>query len=477
MIVKFQQYIDGQWLDALNGNTWDVINPATEEKIATVPFGNAVDARRALDAAQKAQSAWAERTVYERAAILKKAADLVRERADELAPIMTQECGKPLSESRGEWVVTGDLLEWFAEEGKRAYGRTIPNRRAGKRLMVVYHPIGVIASITAWNFPAWLLGRVWGAALVAGCAVVARPSELTPMSAMVLTNILEEAGLPPGVLNLVNGEPDSIGKEFLTNPICRKISFTGSVRVGRLLMRRAAENLTRLSLELGGNAPVIVFPDTDIESAVKQSIFSKFRNNGQVCVAPQRFYVHKDVYEDFLDRTAALTRDLKVGNGLETGVNVGPLISAVHRERVEALVSEAISDGALAVTGGSRLAGSGYFYPPTVLTNIRLESRIAREEIFGPVLPIMPFRDTTEALELANASDYGLAAYVFTNNLNTTLKMYEGLEYGIIGINDLLPTATEAPFGGFKQSGLGREQGHEGLMNFLETKFVSIGGL
>ena len=475
--MQFKQYIDGQWCDALNGNTWDVINPATEEVVATVPFGHAADARLALEAAAKAQSAWAERTVYERAAIVKKAADLLRDRVDELAPLMTRECGKPLAEARGEWIVTADLLDWFAEEGKRVYGRTIPNRRPGKRLMVIYHPLGVIASITAWNFPAWLLGRVWGAALVAGCAVVARPSELTPMSAMALTNILAEAGLPAGVLNLVNGEPESIGQEFLTNPLCRKISFTGSVRVGKLLMRGAAENMTRLSLELGGNAPTIVFPDTDLDSAVKQSIFSKFRNNGQVCVAPQRFYVHTDVFEAFLDRASEATANLKVGDGLEEGVNVGPLISAVHRERVEAMVTDAVAGGALAVVGGSRVDGRGYFYKPTVLTNIHADMRVSTEEIFGPVMPIMRFRDVNEALALANVSSYGLAAYVFTNDLNTAIKMYEGLEYGVIGINDLLPTATEGPFGGFKQSGLGREQGQEGIMNFLETKFVSIGGV
>lgn len=472
--MNFQQYIDGQWVNASNGKTWDVINPATEEVITTVPFGNADDARAALEAAQKAAPAWAAQTVYERAAILKKAAELIRERADELAPVMTRECGKPLIESRGEWVVTGDLLEWFAEEGKRIYGRTIPNRRAGKHLMVVYQPLGVVASITAWNFPAWLLGRVWGAALAAGCTVVARPSELTPMSAMALTNILVEAGLPAGVLNLVNGEPESIGAEFLNNPICRKISFTGSVRVGKLLMRGAAENVTRLSLELGGNAPVLVFSDTDVDAAVKASITSKFRNNGQVCVSPQRFYIHNDIYEHFVDRAAELIGTLKLGNGLETGINIGPLISAGHRERVEAMVTEAVGHGAVVALGGSRVEGKGYFYQPTLLTNITPMMNIARDEIFGPVMPVMPFHDVDEALYLANASDYGLAAYVFTENLRVATRMYEGLEYGIIGINDMLPTATEAPFGGFKQSGLGREQGHEGIMNFVEAKFVSF---
>jgi succinate-semialdehyde dehydrogenase/glutarate-semialdehyde dehydrogenase len=475
--MHFKQYIDGQWCDASNGNTWAVINPATEEMIAEVPFGNAEDARAALEAARRAQAAWAARTAYERGAILKKAADLLRDRADDLAPILTRESGKPLTEARGEWVVTGDLLEWFAEEGKRAYGRTIPHRRNGKRSLVVYHPLGVVASITAWNFPAWLLGRVWGAALAAGCAVVGRPSELTPMTAMALTNVMVEAGVPAGVLNLVNGDPESIGQEFLRNPICRKISFTGSVRVGKLLMQGAAQNVTRLSLELGGSAPVIVFPDVNLESVVRQTVASKFRNNGQVCVAPQRVYVHQDVYEGFIDRAAEMINGLKVGNGLEKGVSVGPLVAARQRDRVEAMVNEAREQGALAVTGGSRIEGKGYFYQPTLLTNLRPEMRIVNEEIFGPVMPVVQFRTVEEALTYANGSSYGLAAYVFTNDLNTAIRMYEGLEAGVIGINDLLPTATEAPFGGFKESGLGREQGHEGLMTFLETKFVSFAGL
>jgi succinate-semialdehyde dehydrogenase len=475
--MHFKQYIDGQWCEATNGMTWEVINPATEAVIATVPFGNADDARLALEAAKRAQPGWAAKTAYERGAILKKAAELLRDRADDLARILTSEAGKPLSEARGEWVSTSDLLEWFAEEGKRAYGRTLPHRRQGKRSLVVYHPMGVVASITAWNFPAWLLGRAWGAALAAGCAVVGRPSELTPMTAMALVNILVEAGLPPGVLNLVNGDPEGIGAEFLRNPICRKISFTGSVRVGKLLMQGAAQNVTRLSLELGGNAPVIVFPDFNLESAVRQTVASKFRNNGQVCVAPQRVYVHKEVYEGFIDRAAEMVKGLVVGNGLEKGVNVGPLIAARHRDRVEAMVHEAVGQGALVVAGGKRIPGRGYFYEPTLLTNLTPAMRIVHEEVFGPVMPVVPFNTVEEALSYANASSYGLAAYAFTNDLNTAIRLYEGLEAGVIGINDLLPTATEGPFGGFKESGLGREQGHEGLMNFLETKFVSFAGL
>jgi len=474
--LHLQQYIAGEWVNASNGHTWDVRNPATEDVIATVPFGDTTDARAALEAAKAAFPSWSAKPPYERGAILIKAANMLRERADEFAPIMTRECGKPLIESRGEWMASADLLEWFAEEGKRVYGRTIPSRRANKRVIVLHQPVGVIATITAWNFPAWLLARAWGAALAAGCTVVGRPSELTPMSAMALTNVLIDAGLPPGVLNLVNGDPETMGAEFLRNPICRKISFTGSTRVGRLLMQGASQNITRLSLELGGSAPVLVFPDVDLDWAAKQSVASKFRNNGQVCVAPQRFYVHNDVHEQFLDKVHDLVSALKVGNGLDKETNLGPLVTAMQRDKVEALTVDAVAKGATVVVGGSRPSerAHGYFFEPTVLTGIGPDMRIAREEVFGPVMPVVPFHSVEEALALANDTEYGLAAYVMTHDLNTSIRMYEGLEFGIVGVNDMLPTATEAPFVGMKQSGVEREQGSEGLHKYLETKMVSI---
>ncbi len=474
--IHFQQYIDGQWTNAANGHTWDVRDPATEEVVITVPFGDAADARAALEAAQRAFPAWSAKTPYERGAILLKAAGLIRDRLDDLAILMTRECGKPLSEARGEWIASADLLEWFAEEGKRAYGRTVPSRRANKRILVLHQPVGVVATITAWNFPAWLLARAWGAALAAGCTVVGRPSELTPLSAMALTNMLVEAGLPTGVLNLVNGDPQTMGAEFLHNPICRKISFTGSTRVGKLLMQGAAENVTRLSLELGGSAPVLIFPDVDLDPAVKQSVASRFRNNGQVCVAPQRFYVHHDVYEQFVDSVHIAVSALKVGHGLDKATQIGPLVTAAQRDKVEALTHDAIQHGATVVTGGARPDNQsrGYFFQPTVLTGIGPDMRLAREEIFGPVMPITPFHDVDEALALANDTPYGLAAYVLTHDLDTAIRMYEGIQAGVIGVNDLMPTATEAPFGGMKQSGLEREQGSEGLAKYLETKMVSI---
>jgi succinate-semialdehyde dehydrogenase len=475
--MHFKQYINGQWCDALNGGTWTVTDPATESAVETVPFGNADDVRAALDAAKAAQPAWAALTAYERAAPLFKATALIRERIETLAPIMVRECGKPLVEARGEWNATANLLEWFAEEGKRVYGRTIPARVKDKRILVIQSPVGVIATITAWNFPAWLLGRAWGAALAAGCAVVGRPSELTPMSAMALTNILVEAGLPPGVLNLVNGDPVTMGEEFLRNPICRKISFTGSTRVGKLLMRGASENVTRLSLELGGSAPVLIFSDADLDQAAKLAIAQKFRNNGQVCVSPQRFYVHQNVLEPFIDKVQAIVSTLKVGHGLEPGVTTGPLVNRQQRDKVEAMVGDAVSKGAVVVAGGKRPPEleRGYFFQPTILTGVNTGMKVMAEEIFGPVMPIVPFHTPEEALTLANSTEYGLAAYVMTNNLKTAIRMYEGLEFGIIGVNDMAPTATEAPFGGMKQSGLEREQGSEGLHKYLETKMVSIG--
>ncbi len=478
--MHFKQFINGQWVDAANGHSWEIRDPATQAVIATVPFGNATDVRTALEAANAAFPDWSARTPYDRAAILMRAAAAIREQADALGALMTRECGKPLVEARGEWIASADLLEWFAEEGKRAYGRTVPSRRANKRIIVLHQPVGVVATITAWNFPAWLLARAWGAALAAGCTVVGRPSELTPLSAMALTNLLAEAGIPAGVLNLVNGEPDTMGAELLANPICRKVSFTGSTRVGRILMRGAADNITRLSLELGGSAPVLVFPDVDLDWAAKTAVASRFRNNGQVCVAPQRFYVHKDAYEPFLDKVHGLVNNLKVGHGLDKATNVGPLVTAVQRDKVELLTQDAIHHGATVVTGGTRPVGlpdelaHGYFFQPTVLTGITPAMRIAQEEIFGPVMPVTPFHDVEEALALANDTVYGLAAYILTHNLDTAIRMYEGIHAGIIGVNDMLPTATEAPFGGMKQSGLEREQGSEGLAKYLETKMVSI---
>lgn len=479
MTFKFKQYIDGDWSDASNGNTWDVINPATEKVIEPVPFGNGDDCKTAIEAASRAFLKWSTKTPYERAIILKKTADLIRDRVDTLCPISVRESGKPIVEARVEWQVAADLFEWFAEEGKRAYGRTIPSRKADKRMMVLQQPIGVVGVITAWNFPAYNPVRAWAAALAAGCTVVGRPSEYTPMTAMAITNLLAEAGIPPGVMNLINGKPAPMGQVMLEHPACRKIHFTGSVRVGRILMDGASKTFTRLSLELGGNAPVLIFPDADIEALAQTSVRTKYRNNGQVCIAPQRFLVNRKIENEFVSRVAEQTEKLKVGDGLDPQTQVGPLINATQRDRVVELVVNARQNNVDIVTGGSKPEHltAGYFYQPTVLKNVSQQTRLFNEEIFGPVMPITTFDDLDEVINLANATPYGLAAYVWTNDLKTAVHAYEKLEFGMVGVNEWLPHSTEAPFGGWKQSGIGHESGQEGLAEYLEKKLVSIGGL
>jgi succinate-semialdehyde dehydrogenase len=473
----YKQYIDGEWVDAANGATWDVINPATEEVIRTVPYGNGEDAKRAIQAAARAFPAWRASTAYERAAVLKRASDLMRARLDDLARTSVQECGKPFAQAKAEWGVVADLFEWFAEEGKRAYGRTIPSRVGSKRLTVLKQPMGVVGVITAWNFPAYNPGRAWAAAMAAGCTVVGRASEYTPLTAMELANIVAEAGVPRGVLNLINGEPDPMGQAMLDDPACRKISFTGSVRVGKLLMDGASRTVTRLGLELGGNAPVLIFPDVDLEEVAKGSVATKYRNDGQVCISPHRFLVHRRVNEEFLERVVLRVKSLRVGDGLDPQTQVGPLINARQRDRVATMVAEARRQGVEVLAGGSRPERKGYFYEPTVLARVQPSMPVYADEIFGPVMPVVPFDELDEALAIANDTSYGLAAYVWTRDMRTALRAYEGLEFGMIGVNEWAPNATEAPFGGWKQSGIGRECGQEGLEDYLETKLVTIGGL
>jgi succinate-semialdehyde dehydrogenase len=475
----FQQLIDGAWADAADGGRWDVMNPATEETIRSVPFGARADCHAAIEAAARAFPAWSRTTPYERGAILMRTAQLLRERADGIGRTTVLESGKPFPQGKGECLVAADLFEWFAEEGKRAYGRTIPSRTASKRMTVIRQPLGVVGVITAWNFPAYNPSRAWAAALAAGCTVVGRPSEFTPLTAMHIANALVDAGIPPGVFNLVNGDPESMGQEMLDHPACRKISFTGSVRVGKLLMDGASRTVTRLSLELGGNAPVLILPDVDVEAVAAGSVASKFRNNGQVCVSPQRFLVHERVAAEFAERITTRARKLRVGNGLEKESQVGPLINARQRDRVEALVAGAGRSGVDVLTGGRRPAAhpKGFFYEPTVLAGVTPEMPVYAEEIFGPVLPVTAFGDLDEAIALANRTPYGLAAYVWTNDLRAAIKVSEGLEFGMVGVNEWTPHATEAPFGGMKQSGLGHESGAEGLAEYLETKLVSMGDL
>ncbi len=479
MSDHFKQLIDGAWTDAAAGGVWEVMNPALEETIRAVPFGAREDCHAAIEAASRAFPLWSRMTPYERAGILSRTAQLLRERADAIGRLTVMESGKPFVQGRGECLVAADLFEWFAEEGKRAYGRTIPSRTPTKRMTVIRQPLGVVGVITAWNFPAYNPARAWAAALAAGCTVVGRPSEFTPLTAMAMANALVDAGMPAGAFNLINGDPGAMGQEMLDHPACRKISFTGSVRVGKLLMDGASRTVTRLSLELCGNAPVLVLPDVDLESVAAGAVAAKFRNNGQVCISPQRFIVHRGVSEEFTDRVSTRAAKLRLGSGLESESQVGPLINARQRDRVEALVAEAKGDGVEIRTGGRRpeRLPNGYFYEPTVLAGVRPDMPVYHEEVFGPVLPITTFEDLDEAIQLANATPYGLAAYVWTNNLKAAIKAAEGLEFGMIGVNEWTPQATEAPFGGWKQSGLGHESGAEGLDEYLETKLISMGGL
>ena len=478
-MTPFQQLINGAWVEATNGGTWDVLNPATEAVVHTVPYGTAADCDLAIAAAHAAFKDWSRATPYERGAVLDKTATLIRGEVDALARTTVLESGKPLLQARGEWLAAADLFEWFAEEGKRAYGRIVPARTSTKRMLVLKQPLGVVGLITAWNFPAWNIARAGGAALAAGCTIVIRPSEFTPMSGMHVARLLTEAGAPNGVVNLVNGDPGPMGQAMLNHPGLAKIHFTGSTRVGKLLMDGASKTVTRLSLELGGNAPVLIFPDVDLDQVVAGATAAKFRNGGQVCVSPQRFLVAKGTAAEFTERIVASAATLRVGDGLDPQTQVGPLINARQRDRVEALVRGAQADGARVAVGGARPAAqpAGYFFEPTVVTHLTPDAPLLREEIFGPVLPVSTFDNVDEAIALANRTRYGLAAYVWTNHLPTALRVAERLEFGLVGVNEWTPQATEAPFAGWKESGLGRESGAEGLEEYLETKLIAIGGV
>ncbi|MSR31726.1 MAG: NAD-dependent succinate-semialdehyde dehydrogenase [Gemmataceae bacterium] len=469
-------YIDGQWCNADSGKTIEVINPATEEALWSVAYGSRLETRRALEAAAKAMPAWQKLTAWDRAKILKKTADLMRERADAIARTMTMEQGKTVVEARAEVMHSADTFEWFAEEGKRAYGQVIPPAVAGKRHLTLKHPVGVVAAISPWNFPITLGVRKLAPALAAGCTVVSRPASQTPRSLIHIFECLIDAGLPPGVANLVIGPGEEMAAEFMENRICRKVSFTGSTAVGKQLLRASADQVKRLSLELGGHAPFIVFPDADPEVGAKLAVTGKFRNNGQVCISPSRFFVHQDVAKKFTEAAVEFAKGLKLGNGLDAGVDVGPMFEKKALIHTQDLVSDACARGAKLLTGGKRSERfeRGYFFEPTVISSLNSSCRILNEEPFAPVMPILDFNKIDEVIAAANNTPYGLAAYVFTNDLTTTMKMAEGLEAGIIGVNDPVPATPQCPFGGMKESGLGRELGHEGLEAYLETKYVSI---
>ena len=469
-------FIDGKWCAADSGRTLGVVNPATEEVVADVAYGGRAETKRAIEAAARAMPAWMKLTPYDRAKVLKKTADLMRDRADAIARTLTMEQGKPVAEAKAEVLHSADTFEWFAEEGKRAYGQVIPNSAPGKRHLTIKHPVGVVAAISPWNFPITLQARKIAPALAAGCTIVCKPARQTPLCLIQVFECMIDAGLPPGAANLVVGPAQEIGDEFLENAICRKISFTGSTEVGKHLMRGCADQMKRVSLELGGHAPFIVFPDADPEVGAKIAVTGKFRNNGQVCIAPSRFYIHKDVEKKFTEAAVEFARGLKLGNGLDAGVEIGPMFEKKAMQQTIDLVEDARKTGAKLLTGGKRSDRfqKGYFFEPTVLNGLSPNAKMLVEEPFAPVMPLLDFSKLDEVIQAANNTRYGLAAYVFTNDLSIAWKMAEGIEAGIIGINDPVPATPQCPFGGMKESGLGRELAHEGLEAYLETKYVSI---
>ena len=472
-----KMFINGEWTAGAEGKTLAVINPADESTLAEVAYGSRADADRAIDAAARAFPAWKAASVYDRAKVLKKTADLMRDRADLIARTLTQEQGKPLAEAKAEVLHAADTFEWFAEEGKRAYGRIIPPGNVAKRHYVINHPVGVVGTITPWNFPAALPSRKIAPALAAGCTVVSRPADQTPMTLIRMFECLADAGLPPGVANLVIGPARPIADAYFARPEVRKISFTGSTEVGKELIRRSADGVKRLSLELGGHAPLIVFPDADVAQVAQAAVIGKFRNNGQVCIAPSRFYVHESISKEFTEAAVELTRKLKIGNGLEDGVQVGPMFEARALEKTAGLIDDARQRGAKILTGGGRSTrfAKGFWFEPTVVRDVDGAMRLMTEEPFAPVMPLLDFANLDDVIAAANNTPYGLAAYVFTNDLTIAHRMAEGLEAGIIGINDPVPATPQCPFGGMKESGLGRELGHEGLDAYFETKYISVG--
>ncbi|MFO1371443.1 MAG: NAD-dependent succinate-semialdehyde dehydrogenase [Candidatus Competibacteraceae bacterium] len=474
-LFRQQCYVAGSWIDADNSATSAIANPATRAVLGCVPALGAAETRRAIDAAHAALPGWRTLTAQARATLLRRWFNLLLEHQEDLATLMTLEQGKPLAEAHGEITYAASFLEWFAEEGKRVYGDTIPATQPNKRILVLKAPVGVCAAITPWNFPAAMITRKAGAALAAGCTLVVKPAPQTPFSALALAALAERAGLPAGVLNVVTGPAQVIGDEILDNPLVRKLSFTGSTRTGKYLMQRCAGTLKRLSLELGGNAPFIVFADADLDAAVAGALASKYRNSGQTCVCANRFLLQDRIYDAFADRLVQAVREqLKVGNGLEPGVMQGPLIDAAALAKVERHVADALARGAKVLTGGQRHALGGTFYEPTVLTEVTPDMLLAREETFGPVAPLFRFRTDDEALQLANATEFGLAAYFYSRDLNRVFRVAEALQYGMVGINTGLISTEVAPFGGVKESGFGREGSKYGIHDYLDLKYLCI---
>ncbi len=476
-LFRMQGFLGGKWVDADSGKTHDVTNPATGEVIGTIPDMGAAETRRAIEAARAAMPGWARKTAKERAGILRKWHDLMLENADDLARLMTIEMGKPLTEAKGEVTYAASFIEWFAEEGKRIYGDTIPEHQSDKRIVVIKQPIGVTAAITPWNFPIAMITRKAAPALAAGCPMVIKPSELTPYSAFALAVLAARAGVPAGILSVVTGDSSAIGGEMTSNPTVAKLSFTGSTAVGRLLMEQSAPTVKKLSLELGGNAPFLVFDDANLDEAVEAAIASKYRNAGQTCVCANRIYVQAGIHDAFVAKLTERAKALKVGNGLEEGVAQGPLITEKAVQKVEAHIEDALSKGAKLLLGGKRHALGGTFFEPTVLSGATQGMRVAKEETFGPVASVFRFETEEEAIRMANDTEFGLAAYLCARDIGRIWRVSEALEYGIVGINTGIISTEVAPFGGVKQSGIGREGSKYGIDDYLEIKYMCIGGL
>ncbi|WP_249694528.1 NAD-dependent succinate-semialdehyde dehydrogenase [Stappia sp. WLB 29] len=475
-LLKTQAYVNGRWIDG--EKTFPVYNPATGELVANVTDLGPSDVAGAVDAAHAAQPAWAAKTGKERAAVLRRWFDLMVENADDLATILTAEMGKPWPEARGEILYGASFIEWFAEEAKRIYGETIPGHQADKRIVVIRQPVGVVGSITPWNFPNAMIARKVAPALAVGCSFVARPAELTPLSAIAMAVLAERAGVPAGIFNVLpSSDSAGVGQELCANPKVAKITFTGSTRVGRILMKQCADTIKKMSLELGGNAPFIVFDDADVDAAVEGALIAKYRNGGQTCVCANRIYVQSGIYDAFAAKLAEKVRGMKIGNGFEEGVTVGPLISEAALKKVEEHVSDALAKGARVLEGGKRAELGGTFYRPTVLADVTSDMAVAREETFGPVAPLFRFEDEAEAVAMANDTEFGLASYFYSKDLARVWRVAEALESGMVGINTGLISTEVAPFGGIKQSGLGREGSRHGVEDYLELKYLCIGGI
>jgi succinate-semialdehyde dehydrogenase/glutarate-semialdehyde dehydrogenase len=476
-LFREQCYLDGAWIGADSKKTFAVNNPASGETLGSVPDLGAAETRRAIEAAERALPAWRAKTAKERSSVLRKWNDLILANIDDLALLLTTEQGKPLAEAKGEIQIGAAYIEWFAEEAKRIYGDTIPTPWADRRIVVIKQPVGVCGAITPWNFPHSMITRKIAPALAAGCTVVLKPAEQTPYSALALAELAERAGFPKGVINILTGDAPAIGGELCANPVVRKVSFTGSTEVGRLLMKQSAPTVKKISLELGGNAPLIVFDDADLDAAVEGAMASKYRNSGQTCVCANRIFVHDKVYDAFAAKLVEKVKALHVSPGTEAGATQGPLIDANALAKVEEHVADATAGGAKVLTGGKRHARGGTFYEPTVLSEAKPMMKIFREETFGPVAPLFRFKTDAEVIDLANRTEYGLAAYFFSRDIGRVWRVAEALEYGMVGVNSGLITTEVAPFGGVKQSGLGREGSKYGCEEFVEVKYICMGGV